>query len=175
MNLQEAINLIRPGIKSVNGIWADIGAGTGVFTKAMMHILQEGKVIALDKNPHMLYDLESTGEVSLEVIEGDFNQPLDLPPLDGILMANALHYAPDAVGTLTNVLSALKNGGSFLLIEYDTETPNHPWVPYPVSLNRFKEYAKQIGLSKPELIGTKESIYQDGRLYAVLCAWDGVA
>ena len=172
MNIQEAVNLIRPGIKQTTGTWADIGAGTGVFTKALMHILQEGKVIAVDKNPHLLYDIESTPQVKIEVLEGDFNQPLDLPSLDGILMANALHYAPDPVATLRNVLSSLNIGGSFILIEYDTETPNNPWVPYPVSLNRFRELCIQVGLSSPEVIGTRNSIYQDGKMYVASSRWD---
>jgi ubiquinone/menaquinone biosynthesis C-methylase UbiE len=169
MNIQEAIDLIRPGIKSVYGTWADIGAGTGIFTKALMQILQEGHVIALDKNPHLLYDLEPTTLVGIEVKEGDFNQALELPSLDGILMANALHYAPDHFTTLTNVLASLKTGVSFILIEYDTERPNVPWVPYPVSLNRFKELCTKVGLSAPELIGTRNSIYQDGSMYATWC------
>ena len=172
MNIQEAVNLIRPGIKHTQGTWADIGAGTGVFTKALMHLLPEGQVIAVDKNPHLLYDIEATPSVSIKVIDADFNQPLNLPPLDGIVMANALHYASDPLSTLRNVLSSLKKEGSFILIEYDTETPNNPWVPYPVSLNRFKELCSKVGLSAPELIGTRNSIYQDGKMYVAVCRWD---
>jgi ubiquinone/menaquinone biosynthesis C-methylase UbiE len=171
MNLEEAISFIRPGVKPLHGTWADIGAGTGVFTQAMMHILEEGRVIALDKNPHLLYSLKSMPHVHLSVVEGDFNHALALPPLDGIIMANALHYATDHETVLKNVLTSLKKGGRFILIEYDTEVPNHPWVPYPVSLTRYRKLCKQIGLSEPELIGTRDSIYQDGIMYAVLSVW----
>jgi hypothetical protein len=40
MTLQEAIDLIRPGVQPVSGIWADIGAGTGMFTQALAESLK---------------------------------------------------------------------------------------------------------------------------------------
>ena len=168
MFLQEAISFIRPGVHPDSGTWADIGAGTGLFTLALMQILTEGKVIALDKSPHALHSIKLLPEVTIEIREGDFNLPIELPPLDGILMANALHYANDHIYVLNNVLSALKDKGSFVLVEYDTETPNVPWVPNPVSLTRFRELCKLVGLTEPELINERTSIYQDGRMYAVV-------
>mgnify|MGYP002683214101 CR=1 FL=1 len=53
----EAINFIRLGIIHPSGTWADIGAGTGLFSRALMEILEEGKVIAVDKSPHALYGI----------------------------------------------------------------------------------------------------------------------
>jgi len=168
MTLSEAVQLIRPGITTTDGTWADIGAGTGMFTLALMEILTEGKVIAVDKSPHALYKLKSTPRISLEIVDADFNQPLHLPTLDGIVMANSLHYAKDHLTVLKNVLACLKPGGTFILIEYDTEKVNEPWVPNPVSLEKFKSLCKKTGLNEPVEIGRKKSIYNDGEIYAVV-------
>ena len=178
MTLKEAIDLIRPGIIPAYGTWADIGAGTGLFTRALMEILEEGKVIAVDKSPHVLYEsgIDNTtshrnsnlnSKILVEIMEGDFHNPLQLPPLDGIIMANALHYANDHVSVLKNVLTSLKPEGSFILIEYDTNKPNPPWVPNPVSLERCKELFAAVGLNDPELIGRRKSVYNDGEMYVV--------
>ncbi len=175
MTLLEATDLIRPGVSPASGTWADIGAGTGLFTQALMEILDEGKVIALDKSPHALYSNQQLAisnrqsKVNLEIIEGDFNKPLDLPLLDGILMANALHYANDHLVVLKNVLTSLKPEGIFLLIEYDTDKPNPPWVPNPISFERFLEICHHSGLSEPMEIARRKSIYRDGEMYIVQC------
>ncbi|HZV69498.1 MAG TPA: class I SAM-dependent methyltransferase [Saprospiraceae bacterium] len=180
MTLTEAIDLIRPGVTPISGTWADIGAGTGLFTEALIEILEEGKIIAVDKSPHSLYSNRHlisankqlvTGKrqinIEVEIVEADFNLPLNLPPLDGILMANALHYANNHIEVLRNVLASLKPNGTFILIEYDTDKPNPPWVPNPVPLERFQELCRITGLKEPEEIGRRKSIYQDGEIYAV--------
>jgi SAM-dependent methyltransferase len=182
MTLSEAVQLIRHGIHPLNGTWADIGAGTGMFTLALMEILTEGKIIAVDKSPHALYKLPNpqssinksqskiknlNSKIALDIVEADFNGPLDLPPLDGIIMANSLHYAKDHLAVLKNVLSSLKPDGTFILIEYDTEKPNEPWVPNPVSFEKFKKLCQQVSLTEPMEIGRKKSIYGDGEIYVV--------
>ncbi len=168
MTLPEAISFIRPGIHPGSGTWADIGAGTGLFSRALMEILEEGTIIAVDKSPHALYSIKVPIHMQLEIVEADFNNSLDLPPLDGIMMANALHYAKDHLYVLKNVLNSLRNGGVFMLIEYDTDVPNEPWVPNPVSLHLFRNLCRKVGLTEPELIGERSSIYQDGMMYAVV-------
>ena len=168
MNVEEAVALIRPGVHPQIGTWADIGAGTGLFSRALMEILDEGTIIAIDKNPHALYSIKAPSHIDFQIMEGDFNDPLGLPPLDGIVMANALHYAKDHLYVLKNVLASLKYGGRFILIEYDTEVPNIPWVPNPVSMHLFRTLCRKVGLNEPEWIGERESIYQDGMIYAVV-------
>lgn len=171
MTLHEAIDLIRPGVKSTSGTWADIGAGTGLFTEALTEILEKGKVFALDKNTHSLYQSKienQKSKITVEIFEADFNLPLSLPLLDGILMANALHYANDHLYVLKNVLTSLKPGGTFILIEYDTDKPNPPWVPNPISSERFSALCNEAGLQKPIKIGRRHSIYQDGEMYVAM-------
>ena len=168
MTLQEAITLIKPGVQPTHGTWADIGAGTGMFTLALMEILTEGNIIAVDKSPHALYKIKSSANVNVEVIDADFHKTLPLPALDGIVMANSLHYAKDHLTVLKNVLACLKSEGTFILIEYDTEKVNEPWVPNPISFSKFKTVCPKVGLNEPLEIGRKKSIYNDGEIYAVV-------
>jgi ubiquinone/menaquinone biosynthesis C-methylase UbiE len=168
LTLPEAIAFIRPAITTIHGTWADIGAGTGTFTEALFHILESGKVIATDKSPHSLYSLKPPAHVAYEIIDADFTKPMELPEVDGILMANALHYAKDHEAVLKNVLQHLKPGGTFLLIEYDTDKSNPPWVPYPISMQKAISLFNDIGLLYSSVINTRDSIYQDGGLYALV-------
>lgn len=167
MSHEEAIAFIKDGIDPPSGIWADIGAGTGAFTEALRDILTSGSVYAFDKNPHMLWRLESSPDVAIQVIEGDFTREFDLPgKVEGIVMANALHYAEDHLQALQHVLAHLAPGGAFILIEYNTDRPNPPYVPFPLSEMTFRSIASQAGLTEVEVIGRKTSIYQ-GEMYMI--------
>lgn len=167
MTLSEAADLIRPALRPDAQTWADMGAGSGLFTQALQALLPRGKVYALDKNPHLLWSLPRHPAVALAVEEADFTRPFELPEaLDGIVMANALHYAPQPEAALGHVLRHLRPGGCFLLIEYDTARPKPPWVPHPVPLARFQALAPKMGLSEPQLIARRPSHYGAYDLYA---------
>jgi SAM-dependent methyltransferase len=182
MTPEEAISLIKPGVSETSRIWADIGAGTGMFTVALRDLLgglngdsrlnRRSRIYAVDKSPHALWQLQSTAEVEIVVVEADFNNSMDLPPLDGIVMANALHYATDHRVVLEHVLKSLKQGGTFILVEYDTDRPNPPWVPNPISFKTFETLCGQSGLSAPKVIGSVQSQYGYERIYAAVAMLD---
>lgn len=174
MQINEAIDLIRGGVMKKEGIWADLGAGTGLFTQALQAILEEGKVYAVDKSPHALWRLDRHEQVPMEIVEADFSKPLDLPPLDGIIMANALHYIEEPLSVLSHLLPLLKLGGQFILLEYETTQPNPPWIPYPIPSQRFHQIAEQAGLSSPQEIGRIASRYGHNHIYAASCRVKGL-
>ena len=118
MEIQVAAQLIEAGVKEEEAVWADLGAGTGTFTQALQQLLSKGKVYAVDKSPHALWRLPNKGSVPMEIVDADFTRALDLPPLDGILMANALHYVADPAQVLPPLLQLLKPSGTFILVEY---------------------------------------------------------
>ena len=169
MQHQTAINLLKSGISSTSGIWADIGAGTGVFTTALRDILTEGCIYAVDKSPHMLWRLSGFDAVKLVIEDGDFNKKMNLPVLDGVIMANALHYSNQHIQTLQNVLQHLKKGGRFILIEYQLEHSTTPWIPFPITFEKFKKLAQQVGLSEPIEIGKVPSQYGHEHIYSCWC------
>ena len=168
MTIHEAINLIKPAVISPEGIWADIGAGSGVFTQALMQILTSGKIFAIDKSPHMLWSLKTPAHLELEVMEGDFNDPFSLPMLDGVLMANTLHYAHDPVHVLRNIRKHMKEQSSFILIEYETDLPLPPWNPYPIPFAKCTDLFLQTGFGPPVIKNTHPSVYNSDHMYVAL-------
>lgn len=167
MHLQEAIQLVQSGINNLNGTWADLGAGTGLFTQALGAILgKDAQIIAVDKNPHSLYNLQREVDFNIQIIDADFTRPMDLPQLDGLIMANALHYSRQPAKTLKNILSHLKTGGDFILIEYDTTRAVPIWVPYPIPFQKFVTLAEEVNLSPPIKLAEKPSRYGNGMIYA---------
>jgi hypothetical protein len=79
-------------------------------------------------------------DVTLHTRQADFTHPLDLPPLDGIIMANALHFVRDKRPLLQQLRGYLKANGRFLLVEYDTDHGNH-WVPHPLAYPTWEKLA----------------------------------
>jgi SAM-dependent methyltransferase len=173
VNLEQAIHLIQPGVSNKRSIWADLGAGSGIFTLALNEILGFGGIVfAVD---HRLDILRKELKIqycraTIHLYEQNFRGPMPfLPQLDGILMANSLHYVPDQESFLNDLCqSHLKPGGTLLIVEYDRELADK-WVPYPMPPLYFERLASKIGLSLPEQIGRQRSIYSNQDLYAAYC------
>jgi len=76
--------------------WADLGCGAGTFTLALANFLPSGSIIvAIDLNPGIAKQT-TNNNVTILPRAADFTQ-LNFPQkdLDGIHMANALHYVKD--------------------------------------------------------------------------------
>lgn len=167
MQLPEAISLIQKGIvaQSSPQIWADLGAGKGLFSDALLSLLQPGSIIHavdINKRPNL-------HNPSIIFHQADFvNDKLPIPTLDGILMANSLHYVQNQVACIKQLKSYLHNRtGVIILIEYDTDKGNE-WVPYPVSFARAQTIFGDAGFSKIEKIGEHPSIYQASMYTALI-------
>ena len=93
----------------------------------------------------------------------DFTEPLDLPPLDGIVAANAIHYVRDQAALLRHWRGYLKPGGRLIVVEYDTDAGNR-WVPHALSFATFSAVAQRAGFDAPVLLGTVPSRFL-GRMY----------
>ena len=165
MNHDDHVDLLRPADIFPGASFADLGAGSGAFTLALRELLGlSANIYAVDRDRNRLTFLEQAyrarfGSVkNLQLVPGDFTRALDLPPLDGILMANSLHFLRDKERTLRHVGSFLKPGGVLLLIEYNVDQGN-PWVPHPLSFETFCEIALRVGFSAPRLLAKKTSSF----------------
>ena len=145
--------------------WADLGAGSGAFTLALRELLGlNANIYAVDRDRTKLAMLEQAhrsrfGSVdTLHLIPADFTDALELPPLDGILMANSLHFFRDKEKVLRHVGTFLRPGGVLLLVEYNVDRGN-PWVPHPLSFETFRELAPRTGFSEPRLVGKHPSSF----------------
>jgi SAM-dependent methyltransferase len=156
------------------GAWADLGSGGGAFTAALCELLGPGgRVSSVDRDARALRSQERELRglfpgVRLEFIATDFAAHLPLSGLDGIVMANSLHFQRDACDVLVRVSRCLAPGGSIVAVEYDVEAPN-PWVPFPLPFARLREVAERAGLSPPRLLDSRPSRYHR-RVYSAVCS-----
>ena len=165
MEHADHVNLLRPANLSPGDSWADLGAGSGAFTLALRELLGlSADIYAIDRDQVRLAELERAHRTRfgtsehLHPVPGDFTCELDLPPLDGILMANSLHFFKDKEKVLRHVGSFLKPKGALLLVEYNVDRGN-PWVPHPLSLESFRELAPRAGYSEPRLLAKHPSSF----------------
>ena len=163
MDHKDHVNLLSPAGLTPGGTWADFGAGSGAFTLALRELVgPHANIYAVDKDQRALKELEQahrerfTTSQNIHPIRADFSGMLSLPPLDGIVMANSLHYFKDREKILRHVRSYLKMNGALLLVEYNVDSGNM-WVPYPLSFETYRVLAPRAGYSEPHLLGAVPS------------------
>ncbi len=149
MDHADHVRLLRRGV-APGGKWADLGAGTGAFTLALAELVGPvGEVIAVDRDRGALRELERAarpGAAAIRTLAADFTKPIDLQSLDGVVMANSLHFVRDKAPVLSLVHDMLKPSGRLLLVEYDADHGN-AWVPHPLSFDTWRALADANGFS----------------------------
>lgn len=125
-----------------------------------------GTVYAVDKDKHALSQLAQLNPAIINHRQ-DFTTPLTLQNLDGILMANSLHFVKQQQSLLKTLSHHLETNGKFVIIEYDIARAN-PWVPFPVPFEKLQELAARANLSKPVKVATKDSRYHREMYVAVV-------
>ena len=150
-------------------VWADLGCGDGTFTRALAACLPGGSHIhAVDRDAAALRAGPArAGAVTIAALVHDFTaEDLPLADLDGVLIANALHYVRDQEGWLTGLPRRMRRR-RLLLVEYDSARANR-WVPYPIPLTRARTLVAAAGFDRIEPLGRRASVYRDADLYALL-------
>lgn len=172
MKPREAAALIASAVGHRGGAWADIGAGDGTFTRALVELLEPGsRVYAVDGDAAALREIERwASRVNANVIPvvGDFTRPFELPGsgeqlLDGMLVANALHFVRNPGGVLAQLVDRVRPGGRVIVLEYDRRRATR-WVPYPIDSDRLPEIVAHAGLTAPTFTATRPSLY-GGTIY----------
>jgi SAM-dependent methyltransferase len=174
MDHRDHVALIRNGVAGTGPVWADIGAGTGAFTLALADLLgDDARIIAVDRDRGALAEnarlvAERFSGVTLTTLIGDLRDSIDLPPLDGLLAANSLHFVARErqVPVVAALADHLRPGAPFIVVEYDADRGN-PWVPHPFSLERWRQLAAEGGLMDTAEIGRVPSRFL-GSIYAAV-------
>jgi SAM-dependent methyltransferase len=196
MDHNDHVNLLKQADLARGGTWADFGAGGGAFTLALRELVgATADIFAIDKDHGRLNSLERDyrarfGEVDrLHIVTGDFTKPLDLPVLDGVVLANSLHYfknpdkddlersldgefgknnrayQPDSASHRSDKIAVLRHVRSFLkpdgllLLVEYNVDSGNPWVPYPLSFETWRTLALRAGFNEPRLLAKQPSSF----------------
>ena len=172
MNHDDHVSLLRDGIPAPGGVWADFGSGSGAFTLALADLVGAGAdITSVDRDSGALARQAQAMRarfpgLSARYLVADFTQPLDLPPLDGIVIANALHFVRDKAPVIARLRGYLADGGRLILVEYDTDRGNQ-WVPYPLAFPTWQALSTQHGFARTTRLATRPSRFL-GRIYSAL-------
>jgi SAM-dependent methyltransferase len=164
--------LIRDGIAKTGGVWADFGSGSGAFTLALADLLGPGaQIYSVDKNVASLNQqaraLRSRfPAVEMHYLNADYTQRLDLPPLDGVLMANTLHFQRHLAPLLRLIRTYLRPAGRLIVVEYNLDRGN-TWVPYPFSFKKWQSIARRNGFNNTRLLARRPSRFM-GEIYSAI-------
>lgn len=102
--------------------------------------------------------------IRLRQRSADFTRSLGFSGIDGVLMANSLHFVQDKAPVLEQVRSYLRPGGTFVLVEYDADRGNL-WVPHPIGYTTWLAVAPRAGFRSTRLLGRVPSRFLDS-IYA---------
>lgn len=162
MDHADHVNLLRRGIPQPGGVWADFGSGSGAFTLALAELIQStGSIFSIDRDGSALKWQERRmgahfPAVQVRYLKADYAQPLELPPLDGIIAANTLHFLRDKEPALDLFFAYLKPTGRIILVEYNIDRGNYA-VPYPLPYPAWERLAKRAGFTVTQLLATRPS------------------
>jgi SAM-dependent methyltransferase len=170
----DRLTLLRHGQPLRGESWADLGCGDGAFTVPLARELgPRGFVLAVDADQLALTRLrkalarEPQGTIArTETRTGDLTDGVTLPALEGVLLANVLHYLPDPAPALRAIVETIKPEGRVLLVEYDRRDPN-PWVPHPIPMADLDLLARRAGLTHFD-VGPQIPSEFGGALYAAV-------
>lgn len=149
--------------------WADLGCGSGLFSYALTDQLpKDSTIYSVDENVNALKQISATNKVNIQTIHANFTNQLSLTDLDGILMANSLHYVKDKNAFIKKASAYMKKEKIFLIVEYDSDKAVETWVPYPVSFQSLKKLFTEAGYSFVQKLNEHPSVYHNGNIYSAL-------
>lgn len=175
MSASEAIRLIE-GINpliSEPQHWADLGCGSGTFTEALSAVLPSYSLIeAVDKSFPLLSSIDSADRnTEIKRHRFDFlNHSWPFKELDGILMANSLHFVKEQHAFIQKTIPLLKKNHRWIIIEYEMKRAS-TWVPYPLSFEQLSKMMYELGADKVSQLAEYDSLYGNGKMYSALVSF----
>lgn len=171
MELHEGVTLIQHESLRANGpqVWADLGCGAGFFTEALATLLpQDSTIYAVDKSFALPARSVTPNGVAIQPLQLDFVcNDLPFAPLDGILMANSLHYVKEQLAFIRKARRHLKTEHSFLIVEYEMSRPT-TWAPYPLSYGALQRLFEQAGYQAIGKLRERPPVRGFNKMYSAL-------
>jgi ubiquinone/menaquinone biosynthesis C-methylase UbiE len=113
---------LKPGMKV-----ADLGAGSGLFTRPMAKAVAPATVYAVDIQPALLSILDKSakdaGLSNVVTIVGDPDDPKLREPVDVMLICDALHHIANPATYLKAIRKYQAPGGRLAVIDYASNWP----------------------------------------------------
>lgn len=162
MEHPDHVKLLRNGIPQQGGVWADFGSGSGAFTLALRDLVgADAELYSIDQDGRRLKEqarafAQMFPRTNIHFIHANLSHALALPPLDGAIMANVLHFFRNQKEILEHVRGFLKPGGTLLVVEYNDDRGNQ-WVPHPMRFETFRSLAERAGFKDVRLLATYPS------------------
>jgi trans-aconitate methyltransferase len=171
MELDVAVSLIKDGVAPTGEPqqWADLGAGTGLFTQALASLLPDKSTIyAIDRDADILRGIASPNPlVAIESMQIDFATQKMAVTLDGLMFANSLHFIDNKKATLQKWMRCLKSPAKIIIVEYDLHQRN-AWVPFPITYNVLRSLAGDLGCNNIFKLAETPSRYNHSKIYAAV-------
>jgi SAM-dependent methyltransferase len=126
----------------------ELGAGTGIFARALAEKLPAGCVIGVERDDRQIVAARRTAEGcgNLELRQGDaLNPPLAGGEWGGFDLVHArflLEHLEDPAGAVGVMLRAARLGGRIVLVDDDHETMR-PWPEPPGFVPMWRAYCEQ--------------------------------
>ena len=105
---------------------ADIGSGSGYFTRPLARAVPRGRVFAVDvdeeMNAYLARTLAEEGITNVTVVLAEADDP-GLPDgaIDLVFTSNTFHHLPDQTAYFRNVKRVLSHRGRVAIVEYQPE------------------------------------------------------
>jgi predicted methyltransferase len=137
-------------VSDKHAVVADIGAGSGYFTRRLAREVPEGRVYAVDVDnefeEYLLANRESWGTPNIEPHLAHYDDPmLPVDSLDLVFTANTYAYIRNRVSYFSRVRETLKPGGHLGVIEF------RPGADAPGDIAPEERYRVSVDTAKQEL------------------------
>lgn len=149
-------------------VLVDIGAGTGLFSRKFLELMEEGKAYAADLLPVMIdwmkENLSSYGEKLVPLLMGEWEIPLPEGIADLALMFNLFHELDHPAESLGEAYRILRTGGRICIADWKKmDTPQGPPIHRRIDPRDIAEALSMAGFKE---IRSDDSLAQHSLLWA---------